>query len=456
MQPKESSMGTPVKIAIIGAGSAQFSAGLVRDLCVNPGLHGSHVAFMDIDARRLDMVSQLAERLSSELDAGLRFSKTTDRREALRGADFVINTAQVGGHDWTEAQRDLAERHGYYRGVRLHNFGQAAFFLEVAHDIEQVCPDAWLIQSANPVFEGCTLMTRETGVKVLGLCHGHYGYRAIARVLGLDPEHVSAQMPGFNHWIWMTEFRYEGDDAYPFLDRWIEEEAEAYWARTDTTRTFSDNQMTRAAIHQYRLYGLMPIGDTPRQVGWWYHTDLATKQRWYGHLGGFDSEIGWGQYLERMRQNVQRVEKVALNEEQPVSETFQPVQSGEQIVPIIDALVNDVQGLYQVNIPNQGAILQGFPENLVFECQGVVDSSGIRGITVSPFPAKLMVGAMIPRWHQAELMVNALQSGDRDLLLLYLLEDHRTRSLEQAEALLEEWLADPRNERLARLFDIVD
>jgi alpha-galactosidase len=291
---------------------------------------------------------------------------------------------------------------------------------------------------------------------VLGLCHGHYGYRAIARVLELDPERVSAQMPGFNHWIWMTEFRYKGDDAYPLLDRWIEEEAETYWARTNTTRTFGDNQMTRAAIHQYQLYGLMPIGDTPRQVGWWYHTDLATKQRWYGHLGGFDSEIGWGQYLERMHQNVQRVEKVALDEDQPVSETFRPVQSDEQIVPIIDALVNDVQGLYQVNIPNRGPILQGFPEDLVVECQGVVDSSGIRGITVSPLPTKLMVGAMIPRWHQAELMINALQRGDRDLLLLYLLEDPRTRSLEQAEALLEEWLADRRNKRLARLFDAVD
>ena len=63
-----------------------------------------------------------------------------------------------------------------------------------------------------------------------------------------------------------------------------------------------------------------------------------------------------------------------------------------------------------------------------------------------------MVGAMIPRWHRAELMVNALRAGDRDMLLLYLLRDHRTRSLEQAEGLLAEWLADARNERMARLF----
>jgi alpha-galactosidase len=447
-------MATGVKIAIIGAGSAQFSAGIVRDLCVHPGLHGSHVAFMDIDQRRLDMIARLAERLSQELGAGLRFSQTTDRTAALQGADFVINTAQVGGHAWTEAQRTLAERHGYYRGAGLHGFAQAAFFLEVARDIERICPHAWLIQSANPVFEGCTLMARETGVKVVGLCHGHYGYRDIARVLGLELEHVTAQMPGFNHWIWLTDFRYKGQDAYPLIDRWIEAEAEAYWAASLNAddHAFWDNQMSPAAIHQYWLFGRMPVGDTPRAGGWWYHVDLATKKRWYGHLGGFDSEIGWGQYLDHMGENVRRVEQVALDESRPVSATFKPVQSDEQIVPIIDALVNDVEGLYQVNIPNRGPILGGFPEDLVVECQGVVNGAGVRGVTVPPLPRKLMVGAMIPRWERAELFVEALRSGDRDLMLLYLLRDQRARSLEQAEALLGEWLADPRNAHLARFF----
>jgi alpha-galactosidase len=444
-------MKTAVKITIIGAGSAQFSAGLVRDLCVNPGLHGSHIAFMDIDRQRLGMVTRMAERLAEELDAPLTFSQTTDRATALQNADFVINTAQVGGHAWTEAQRTLAEEHGYYRGARLHDFGQAAFFLDVARDIERICPHAWLIQSANPVFEGCTLMTRETDVRVLGLCHGHYGYRSIARVLGLELEHVSAQMPGFNHWIWMTDFRYKGQDAYPLLDAWIEQDAEAYWAQDD--RHFWENQMSRAAIHQYRLFGLMPIGDTPRIVGWWYHTDLAIKQHWYGHLGGFDSEIGWQQYLDSMHDNVREVERVALDEETPVSETFKPVQSDEQIVPIIHALVNDEAGLFQVNIPNHGPIIPGFPEDLVIECQGLVNAAGIRGVHVPPFPPKLVAGAMIPRWHRAELMVEALRSRDRDLLLLYLLRDHRTRSLGQAEALLEAWLTDARNTHLAHHFN---
>ncbi len=440
-----------VNITIIGAGSAQFSGGIVRDLCVNSGLHGSHVTFMDVDRRRLDMINRMAGRLSDELGAGLSFSKTTNRAAALHDADFVLNTAQVGGHSWTEAQRTLAEKHGYYRGIRLHDFGQAAFFLDVARDVERICPNAWLIQSANPVFEGCTLMHRETQAKVLGLCHGHFGYRHIAKTLGLELEQVSAQMPGFNHWIWMTDFRYRGQDAYPLLDEWIATKAEAYWA--DDSRPYWDTQMSRAAIHQYKLFGLMPIGDTPRFAGWWYHTDLATKQKWYGELGGFDSEIGWQQYLDRLSLKVHDVEQAALDTTKPITATFAPVQSDEQIVPIINSLVYDHEGIYQVNIPDRGPIIQGFPQDLVIECQGIVNGSGIHGATVPPLPAKLIAGAMSERWRRAELLVEALRQRDRDLVLLYILESQYSHSLEQAEALLNEWLADTRNAHLAALFN---
>jgi len=443
-------MSTQVKIAIIGAGSASFSGCIVRDLCVTAGLKGSHVALMDVDQHRLDMVHRMAGRLSDELGAGLGFSNTTDRLEALQGADFVINTVQVGGHAWTEAQRSLGEKHGYYRGAGLHGFGQAAFFLEVARDVERTCPNAWLIQIANPVFEGCTLIRRETNVQVVGLCHGHYGYCNVARVLGLELEHVSAQMPGFNHLIWLTDLRYQGEDAYPLLDQWIETKAEAYWAQDD--RESYDDKMSRAAIHQYKLFGLMPIGDTRRHVGWWYNTDLETKQRWYGGVGGMESEIGWARYLKGVAEGARKLEQAALDESRPITETFEPKQSDEQAVPIIDSLVNDTERLFQVNIPNQGQLIKGFPEDLVVECQAVVSGAGIRGVGASPLPRRLMVGAMIPRWHKAELMVNALRTGDRDVLLLYLLEDHRTRSLEQAETLLDQWLSDARNEHVGRLF----
>ncbi|MBO9341864.1 MAG: alpha-glucosidase/alpha-galactosidase, partial [Roseiflexus sp.] len=220
-------MSAAIKISVIGAGSAQFSLGLVKDLCLTPGLAGSMVSFMDVDCERLDMIEKLARRYAAELGADLRFERTLDRAESLTDASFVINTASVVSHHHQRAMREVTAKHGYYYGgVNFGNYAQLAFMLSVARDMERICPNAWLIQSGNPVFEGCTLMTRETGIKVCGLCHGHYGVYAIAMTLGLDLHKITWQAPGLNHNIWLTHFLYEGRDAYPLLDRWIAEQGE--------------------------------------------------------------------------------------------------------------------------------------------------------------------------------------------------------------------------------------
>ena len=165
---------TDVKVSIIGAGSASFSMSLVRDLCLKKSLKGSTVSFMDVDKGRLDVVYGLAKRYAEETKADLKFEKTLERKEALHDADFVVNTALVGGHTNEEIERKVGGEHGYYRGLQLGvYFHQLGLMLSVARDIEDICPDAWLLQASNPVFDGCNIMTRNTKTKVIGLCHGH-------------------------------------------------------------------------------------------------------------------------------------------------------------------------------------------------------------------------------------------------------------------------------------------
>ena len=446
---------TAVRIAVIGAGSSQFSAEIVRDLCVCTGLSGSHVVLMDIDERRLEMIGGLAEKIARELSADITFSCTTDRRKALKKADFVINTVQIKageleGHEWVELQRSIAEKHGYYRGARLHLISQMHFMLEIARDIKEICPKAWLLQVGNPVFEGSTLMHRAEGIKVVGLCHGHGGIGEIGDKLGLKKEDVSGRAIGFNHWIWMTDFRYKGQDAYPLLDEWIAKESEKHWA--SHVAKYYDVQLSRAAVYQYKIFGLMPIGDAVRQVGWWLHKDLQTKQKWFGKVGGFDSEIGWGQYLDDVALSVERVENAALDANIRATDVFGAEQGGEQIIPIINSLSNDIAGIYQVNIPNRGHLIEGFPENLVVETEALVNGSGVCGIKMPPLPAPVYAGAMIPRWREAEQVVECMRLGCYKLLLQYILGDPRTQSLEQAEGLLVEWLENPYNTRLHNYF----
>ena len=133
-----------IKLSIIGAGSAIFSLRLVGDLCKTKDLSGSSVSLMDVDERRLNSVHDLAKRYAALLGINLRFEKTTDMKRSIEDADFVINTALVGGHEHLDASRKAGEKHGYARGIdsqeinmisdypTLSNYNQLKYFLEVA------------------------------------------------------------------------------------------------------------------------------------------------------------------------------------------------------------------------------------------------------------------------------------------------------------------------------------
>ena len=442
-------MPSAIKVSVIGAGSAQFSLGLVKDLCLTASLAGSQVSFMDINPERLEMIHKLAARYAAELGADLRFEHTTDRRAALHEADFVINTAAVKGHHHQRGARDVAERHGYYYGgVRLGNFYQFRLMLDVARDMEAICPDAWLIQSGNPVFEGCTLMTRETGIKVCGLCHGHYGVHEIALTLGLDPRRITWQAPGLNHNIWLTHFINEGVDAYPLIDAWIAAEGEEYWRTHVATRTH-DIQMSRGAVHQYHMYGLFPIGDSPRRGGWWYHTDLATKKYWFGEpWGGPDTELARPLFVENLERRIAEMTRLANDPRASLVEAFGSAKTHEQQAPIIDGLVNNNEGQFQVNVPNRGA-LPGIPDDVVVEVPAVVNQKGIQPIHVGALPPKIMLEQILPEWLDMERDLLAFRTGDRSMLLWNALQSHKTRSYDQAEAVLEDLLAMEGHEELA-------
>jgi alpha-galactosidase len=445
-----------IKIGVIGAGSAQFSAGLVNDLCRTESLSGSHVTFMDINPAPLEIIEKLAMRFASELGVDYTFETTTDRRAALEDADFVINTAFVLGHQHARQVRELTAKHGYYYGgFRLVPWHQLQLMLDVAQDMERICPDAWLIQSANPVFAGCTLMTRETGIKVCGLCHGHYGVYEIAKTIGLEhQDRITWQAPGLNHNIWLTHFYYDGEDAYPLIDAWIEENAEAYW-RTHVANRTHDIQMSRGAVHQYRMYGLFPIGDTVRRGGWWYHNDIDTKKYWFGEpWGGPDTELARPLFVAGLQDRMAAISKVlqdpgASLDELAIQALGGKTMTGEQIVPIIDALVNDHRGEFQVNVPNNGA-LQGIPDDVVVEVPAVIDVKGIQPLSVGAMPRKLVLEHVLPEWLGVEQQLEAFKTGDRSMLLWSVLESHQTRSYDQGVDVLEELMA------MDRLGDIAD
>jgi len=446
----------PTQVTIIGAGSVVFSLGLVKDLCLTAGLKGTKVCFMDINEESLDVVYRLANRYAEDLGADLTFERTLDRQESLQGADFVINTATITHNEhFMKRRRELTARHGYFYGrTGMPEYHNLQMMLEVAHDMEEICPDAWVLLAGNPVFDGSTLMSRETGIKVCGLCHGHYGYREIARTIGLDPEKVTWQAPGLNHNVWLTHFYHDGEDAYPILEAWIENESEKYWEEKQKAGEISA-QMSLSAIHQYRMYGLMPVGDTPRRGGWWYHTDLETRQRWYGGKGGNDTPAGRDRVLEGKEKKFEQMKEAAYDEKVRPIDLFGDKMTSEQHVPIIDGLVNDNEGQFQVNIPNNGA-LPGIPDDVVVELPAIVNKKGIQPLRVQPLPNKIMLECIYPDWLRMERTLEALLTGDLSMMLFSILESHQTRSYDQATEVLDALLHIEPNAPMAHIEDIND
>ncbi len=444
------------QIVLLGAGSAQFSLQVITDLCLSPGLAGSHVVLVDTDASRLDWVFRLARCFVKALPGvDLVFSATTDRREALPGAAFVINTALAGGRSLMEKDRDLLEGCRYYRGIGINApFRQLRLMLSIAEDVAEICPQATILQAANPLPEGCTLMTRVTGVNVIGVCHGYLQYRRLAALVGLDADLVDCEAVGINHCLWATRLTSNGEDLYPRLREWKRKVGPSFYRFWQGRH--ADYQLSPVTWHLFDLYGQMPIGDTARAIWpetWWYHVDAETKCHWYGPTGGIDGDLGHQMHLDWLASRLEQVKRAVQDERIPLTDLL-PLRASEwQMLPLIDSIQNNRRAIHQVNIPNRGAIPE-LPDDFVVELPAFVDASGCQAALTAPLHPLVLHGAILPRWQLAERIIQATQTGDARFLLQTYLSDHKTHSFEQAQEALCALIEAPWNREMAGHYDL--
>ena len=424
------------KISLIGAGSACFSLALIKDLCLTPNLSGSQVCLMDISAQRLDAAYGLCMRYAQEVGSTLELVRTTERDRALEGADFVINTALVGGHQRLQDGYRIGKKHGYHYGSYhvMHdegfwiNYYQFHLFEALVHDMQRYCPQAWLLLVANPVLAGTTFLTRKyPWLKMVGLCHGFSAVYHLAEALGLDREGLTFEVPGVNHFVWLTHIYYRGEDVFPLLDQWIEEKAPAYWREC---RPSSD--LGPKAVDLYRRFGAFPIGDTCTPGGgswpWWYHSDAETEKRWHEDPHGW----WWDGYFAGCAHQVEEIRRVVDDRTSQVTAWFPPKHSGEVMVPIIESIACDIPRVIIGNLPNHGDYVPGVPRDFAVEIPTLVSKRGIQGIQTGGLPAPLIAYILRDRVAPVNLELEAYERGSRELLLLLIRMDPWSRSEKQA------------------------
>jgi alpha-galactosidase len=213
------------KIVLIGAGSYVFGRDFIADIMLFPRLSGSTLTLMDIDKERLDLAAAYANKMVEQNKLNLKVESTTDRRAAVDGADYVITSIRPGGWraarfireiTWKrglEVQPDATGAGGIFQGLV-----QVPALLDICHDMEKVCPDAWLMSYCNPMAINCWAMNDYSKIKNVGLCPNPTGgEERFAKIAGVPAKDIWYSVGGLNHQSWFLEILYKGQDLYPVL-----------------------------------------------------------------------------------------------------------------------------------------------------------------------------------------------------------------------------------------------
>ncbi len=214
------------RIALIGAGSVEFTRSLMADLLTFPELAGAEIALHDIDPERLATAEAIARSTNETVGAHARIEAHLDRRAALEGADHVVNEIQVGGYRSTLIDFEIPARYGLRQtigdtigiGGIMRGLRTIPVLLDLCSELEELSPDALVLQYVNPMAMLGWAVTRATSIRTVGLCHSVQGTaRALAADLELPAGELEYVCAGINHLAFYLELRHRGRDVYPRL-----------------------------------------------------------------------------------------------------------------------------------------------------------------------------------------------------------------------------------------------
>ncbi|MBR3715582.1 MAG: alpha-galactosidase [Clostridia bacterium] len=214
------------KFAFIGAGSVTFTRTVVRDLFTFPAFADAEIALMDINSEKLDYIRRCCEKIKDAMGVDAKITATTDRVEALRGADGIVCTVFNGDIDVWKYDIEIPKKYGVDMNIgdtrSIAGIFRAArnipLMLDICRDIEKYCPNAVFLNYTNPMSMLCRAMQLYSNVNVTGLCHSVQGtIDMLASWLGAPIEEITYTCAGVNHQAFYTEIKWNGVDAYPLL-----------------------------------------------------------------------------------------------------------------------------------------------------------------------------------------------------------------------------------------------
>jgi alpha-galactosidase len=388
------------KVAIIGAGSIVFCKTLILDILATPGLQDTEFALMAPSTRRTPYVEAFVNQVIKANDLPAKVWITTDRREAVRDADYVIATFQVGGLEGFEYDYTIPLKHGVDQCIG-DTLGPGGVFralrsipvmMELARDMEELCPGAYLLNYVNPMAMLCWALGK-TRVPFVGLCHGvQTTMDLISGYVGLPKNEIDFTCAGINHMGWFIKLEHNGQDLYPLLRERFEQPE------------FYINEKVRGEV--FRHFGYLmteSTGHLAEYVPWFRKNqkalDLYCDEPGFGGASGayykFSQYVA-GKYSD---EEILAEESVSL-----------PARSIEYGSYVIEALETGRMFKLNGNLIN-GGMITNLPADCCAEGPVYVDRTGLHKTVVGDLPPQC-AALNLTNINVQRLAVEAALSGD--------------------------------------------
>ncbi len=410
-----------IKIAMIGAGSIGFTRGLLRDILTVPEFADTEFRFMDISPQNLEMAASLCRKTITENGLPARIQTTTDQREAVRGADYVICTARVGGLEAFAHDIEIPLKYGVDQCVG-DTLGPGGVFyalrtipvlLGIAADMRELAPGALLLNYSNPMAMNMWAVRRAGGVRAVGLCHGvQGGHELIAQALGLPAEEVDYVCAGINHQTWYIQVTHKGKDMLPFLLEAMEKNPEI--ARDEPCRI--------DILKRFGYFSTESNGHLSEYLPW-YRKRPAELSRWISDTAWIHGRTAG--YLNECRKSRHEYEQHYAEWLAQPAERITPAQrSHEHASYILEGLETGRTYRGHFNVGNSG-LITNLPQGCTVELPCYADATGINPAWSGPLPMACAAACRVSINVQ-EMAVEAALTGNRELVKLAVLHDPLT------------------------------
>lgn len=400
------------KIAMIGAGSTVFMKNILTDILLEEPFASCEFALQDIDPKRLATSKLVAERVAEVLPVSPIITATEDRREALRGADFVIVMIQVGGYKpSTVIDFEIPAKYGLKQTIAdtlgiggiMRGLRTAPVLADIGRDMQELCPDAWMLQYVNPMAINCLALSHLLpDLNYVGLCHSVQGTAAdLARDLGEEITDIDYDCAGINHVAFYTRFEKRladgaSEDLYPRLQQLVD------------SRAYGPNWDGCTNHVRYEVLKRLGYFVTESSEHFAEYTPWFIKNSQPDLIQKFDIPVN--EYIRRCEKQLAEwdaLEADLLADTKPVCE-----KSVEYAARIISSITTGTPDVIYGNVLNN-KLIGNLPENACVEVPCDVTKSGLQPRQVADLPSHL-AGLIQTNITVQQLTVEAIVSGRRE------------------------------------------